>query len=152
MNLTMLINSWLDINYQITTKRAAISKPKLFQQLNTPCAAMAGPANESSDQASTQARLLSCMLQLLYTLPSGWCRLIVKRALAVNSEGCRWPVGAAWREGVGRYPVLRGVLICPHGEQCRLSSSTQRPAWIRISICQFFVANEWLTCGINHVT
>ena len=36
MNLMMLINSWLDINCQITTKCATVAKPKLFHQLNTP--------------------------------------------------------------------------------------------------------------------
>ena len=36
MNLLSLINLWLDINYQITTKCATLPKPKLFHQLNTP--------------------------------------------------------------------------------------------------------------------
>ena len=35
MNLMMLINSWLDINYQIITKYATVAKLKLFHQLNT---------------------------------------------------------------------------------------------------------------------
>ena len=34
MNFLSLINLWLDINYQITTKCATL--PKLFHQLNTP--------------------------------------------------------------------------------------------------------------------
>jgi len=36
MNLMILINLWLDINCQVTTKRATVSKPKLFHQLSTP--------------------------------------------------------------------------------------------------------------------
>ena len=36
MNLVILINSWLDINYQVTTKHATVPKHKLFHQLNTP--------------------------------------------------------------------------------------------------------------------
>jgi len=36
MNLMVLINSWLDINWQITMKYATVVKPKLFRQLNTP--------------------------------------------------------------------------------------------------------------------
>ena len=32
----ILINLWLDINCQVTTKRATVPKPELFHQLNTP--------------------------------------------------------------------------------------------------------------------
>ena len=36
MHLLNLINPWLNLNYQITTKCATVPKHKLFHQLNTP--------------------------------------------------------------------------------------------------------------------
>ena len=36
MNLMILINLWLNVNYQITTKYATVAKSKFFHQINTP--------------------------------------------------------------------------------------------------------------------
>ena len=35
INPLNLISPWLDINYQITTKCATVTKPKFFRELNT---------------------------------------------------------------------------------------------------------------------
>ena len=115
MNLMMLINSWLNVNYQITTKYATVAKSKFFHQINTPSLAAwhwhgkskTMHAFEQGTPTSKQ-RPLRSLRWLTLDISNAWWRFYKHRDAWNSAFTCRPGPGKkmGWTPGAGQPPWM----------------------------------------------